>query len=104
MACEWLRPRVEAAPDAGEDAERKQLRSHSWWKAERCGLSAARLGRLLKASACTTYSFTTAVLGIYPRAMKTYVHTKPVHERSWKLQSQQPRTGDNPDVLQQVNG
>lgn len=48
--------------------------------------TATQSGRALKnLSMHLTYSFTIAALGIYPRAMKTCVHTKPVYERSWKL-------------------
>ena len=44
-----------------------------------------------------------ALLGIYPREVKTYVHTpKAIHECSQQPYSSPPQTG-NTDVVEQVN-
>ena len=43
-------------------------------------------------------------LGIYPKKLKTYIHTKSAHGYLQQLYSQLPTLGSNQDILQQVNG
>jgi hypothetical protein len=75
-----LKQKTETSPNAGEDVE-KQNCSHIAC-GNKCGTNSleSSLAVSLKTQHALTYNLAIVVLGIYPREMKTYVHTKPAHE------------------------